>query len=117
MQPNWKEQLRTFGRVDREALAMKRPERFEAPASQHMISGAQIRAARAMMGWTARALAREAYVPDFTLEWIEGDGTLTIKDRKALVAIQVALEEAGIEFIGSTGVQLQPKSSKRKQSL
>ena len=94
---------------------MKRPEQLEAPASQHMISGAQIRGARAMLGWTARALARKAYVADFTIEWIEGDGKMTVKDRKALVAIQATLEAAGIEFLGghAPGVRLHHSSKRR----
>ena len=80
-----------------------------------MISGAQIRAARAMMSWTARALAREAYVPDFTLEWIEDDGTLTIKDRKALRSnLRLRWKEAGIEFIGSTEHLVQPKELEKE---
>jgi hypothetical protein len=52
---------------------MKHP----APKKSPAISGAQVRAARAMVGWTARALAKKAIVPMFTLEWIEGDGKLT----------------------------------------
>jgi hypothetical protein len=41
-----------------------------APKKSPAISGAQVRAARAMVGWTARALAKKAIVPMFTLEWI-----------------------------------------------
>jgi hypothetical protein len=71
-----------------------------------MISGAQIRAARALLGWSARALAKKAIVPEFTVEWIEGDGKIASKDRDALAALQATLEDAGIEFISSIGVQL-----------
>jgi hypothetical protein len=76
-----------------------------------MISGAQVRAARAMLGWTARALAKKAVVPIFTLEWIEGEGKITNPDRKALAAIQSELEAAGIEFLSgdAPGVRLHPK--------
>jgi hypothetical protein len=76
-----------------------------------MISGAQVRAARAMLGWTARALAKKAVVPIFTLEWIEGEGKITNADRKALAAIQSELEAAGIEFLSgdAPGVRLHPK--------
>jgi hypothetical protein len=79
-----------------------------------VISGAQVRAARAMVGWTARALAKKAVVPIFTLEWIEGDGKITSSDRKALAAIQSELEAAGIEFLGgpAPGVRLHPKMPK-----
>ena len=65
-----------------------------------------MRAARAMVGWTARALAKKAVVPMFTLEWIEGDGKLTNSDRKALAAIQSELEAAGIEVVRIAGSEL-----------
>ena len=65
-----------------------------------MITAAQIRAARAMLGWSVRALARKADVPEFAVEWIEGAGMISAKDRKAMKAIQSSLEEAGIEFVG-----------------
>jgi hypothetical protein len=80
------------------------------------ISGAQVRAARAMVGWTARALAKKAVVPMFTLEWIEGDGKLTNSDRKALAAIQSELEAAGIEFLvdsGAPGLRLHSTPRRR----
>ena len=68
-----------------------------------MITAAQIRAARAMLGWSVRALARKADVPEFAVEWIEGAGTISAKDRKAMKAIQSSFEEAGIEFVGTVG--------------
>ena len=71
-----------------------------------MITGAQVRAARALLGWTARSLAKRAIVPEHSLEWIEGDGNITGKDRVNLDAIRAALEAGGIEFIGLVGVQL-----------
>jgi hypothetical protein len=71
---------------------------------RHPISGAQVRAARAFLGWTARALAKKAEVPEFTLEWIEGHGEISGKDLKALANIQTQLEAAGIEFTDDEGV-------------
>ena len=73
-----------------------------------VISGAQVRAARALLGWTARALAVKASVPIFTIEWIEGEGKITGSDRKALAAVQETLEADGVDIIGSMGVQLPP---------
>jgi hypothetical protein len=76
------------------------------------ISGAQVRAARAFLGWTSRALAAKAAVRIFTIEWIEGDGKITGKDRNALAAIKAMLEDGGIEFTyneGISGVRLHPK--------
>jgi hypothetical protein len=40
------------------------------------------------------------------LGWIEGNGTITAKDRSALKALQLALEEGGSEFVDSVGVHL-----------
>jgi len=80
-----------------------------------VISGAQVRAARALLGWTARALALKASVPIFTIEWIEGEGKITGSDRKALASIKETLEADGVEFIGSVGVQL-PARKRRKVS-
>jgi len=84
---------------------------------RHPISGAQVRAARAFLGWTARALAKKADVPDFTLEWIEGHGQISGKDLKALAAILAQLETAGIEFTddaGIPGLRLHPRESESK---
>jgi hypothetical protein len=78
-----------------------------------VISGAQVRAARALLGWTARALAVKASVPLFTIEWIEGEGKITGSDRKALAAVQETFEHDGVEFIGSIGVQLHPKKRRK----
>ena len=78
-----------------------------------MITGAQVRAARALLGWTARSLAKKAIVPEHSLEWIEGAGKITSKDRDTLDALQATLESGGVEFIGSIGVQLKPDGRKR----
>ena len=78
-----------------------------------MIKGAQVRAARALLGWSARALAHKAHVPEHSLEWIEGAGKITAKDWEALEALGSTLEDAGIEFIGTIGVQMRPKKRVR----
>jgi hypothetical protein len=85
---------------------------MKSPRRREPISGAQVRAARAFLGWTARALAKKAEVPEFTLEWIEGHGQIAGKDLKALAVIQAQLEAAGIEFTedeGIPGLRLHPK--------
>jgi hypothetical protein len=84
------------------------------------ISGAQVRAARAFLGWTARALAKKAEVPEFTLEWIEGHGRITGKDLKALAALRGQLAAAGIEFTNENGVpglRLHPKHNGQESNL
>jgi hypothetical protein len=78
-----------------------------------VITGAQVRAARALLGWTARSLAKRAIVPEHSLEWIEGDGKITGKDRDNLGALKATLESGGVEFIGLVGVQLKPKGQAR----
>ena len=63
-----------------------------------MISGAQIRAARALLGWTAKDLAQTAKVGVSTVQRIENaEGTPNVHAAN-LAAIQSALEAAGIEF-------------------
>ena len=82
------------------------------------ISGSQVRAARAFLGWTARALATKAAVRTFTVEWIEGEGKITAKDLRDLAAIQATLEEGGIEFTnndGVLGVRLHPRNKRQKR--
>ena len=84
---------------------------------RHPISGAQVRAARAFLGWTARALAKKADFPELTLEWIEGHGQISGKDLIALAAIQAQLETAGIEFTddeGIPGLRLHPEKGTQK---
>lgn len=67
------------------------------------ITGSQIRAARALVRWSAKDLARGAGLGVATIsraEVEEGHTTLTTANLKA---IQVALENAGIEFIPGNG--------------
>jgi transcriptional regulator with XRE-family HTH domain len=67
------------------------------------ITGAQIRAARALVRWSAKELAREAGVGVATIsraEVEEGRTTLTTVNLKA---IQAALENGGVEFIPGNG--------------
>jgi hypothetical protein len=77
-----------------------------------------VRAARAFVGWTARALATKASVRTFTVEWIEGEGKIATKDLRDLAAIQATLEDGGIEFTNNDGVpgaQLHPSNKKQKR--
>jgi phosphopantothenoylcysteine synthetase/decarboxylase len=77
-----------------------------------MISGLQIRAARAFLVWDRRDLSREAAVPMATIEKIETVETISDKSMvSALSAIQAAFEAMGIEFTevdGVLGVRLRP---------
>lgn len=67
----------------------------------------QVKAARALLRWTAADLAKEAGLGAATVRRCEaGNGVL----EKAQIAIQSALEAAGVEFIpkngGGAGVRL-----------
>ena len=70
-----------------------------------MIISLQIRAARAMLKWSAEQLASQAAVSLRTVKRLELlDGPLNAR-AQTIEAIQAALESAGIEFIGSPGNQ------------
>jgi len=73
------------------------------PNSMDVITGAQIRAARALVRWTAEDLANAASVGVSTIRRAEaenGPPTITVANLKL---IRVALESAGIEFISENG--------------
>ncbi len=80
-----------------------------------MISTGQVRAARALLRWTAEDLANAAEVGVATIRRMEVLDGVPAGNVKTLIAIQQALEVAGIEFIGSPddgpGVRL--RSGKR----
>jgi len=65
----------------------------------HMITSAQIRAARGLLKWTQAMLAHRAQISVVTLNMIESDSV----DPRAstLRAIEQALARAGVEFIGN----------------
>jgi transcriptional regulator with XRE-family HTH domain len=72
-----------------------------------MILGRQIRAARALLGWTQAGLAKAAEVGQATVQRAEAtDGVPNIR-APILLAIETALARAGIEFIDNgVGVRL-----------
>ena len=67
------------------------------------LSGDQVRAARALLRWSAADLSRHSSVSLRTIrraELAEHDTTLTTANN---LAIRRALEEAGVEFIDENG--------------
>lgn len=67
------------------------------------ITGAQIRAARALLRWTAEDLAKSASVGVMTVRRAEAeDGAPSITTAN-LKLIRLTLEAAGIEFIPENG--------------
>jgi len=67
------------------------------------ITGAQIRAARALLRWTAEKLADTASVGLSTIRRAEADDSAPSITNANLKMIQLTLENAGIEFIPMNG--------------
>ena len=79
-----------------------------------MITGAQVRAAKALIKWSGSDLAKNANVSISSIRRIEAvDSVPDSTSVKVLNSIQKALEAAGVEFLGSPedgpGVRLKPK--------
>jgi transcriptional regulator with XRE-family HTH domain len=62
-----------------------------------MVSGAQVRDGRALLGWTARDLARRAHVCVFTVDQIER--TEHLSRYPGLATIEATLKGDGIVFL------------------
>ena len=77
---------------------------------------AQIRAARAFLGWSQDQLARRAGVGLATLQRIEQNEGIVKGNFSTILKIQKALEQAGIHFMedhsGQIGVRLENKDLK-----
>jgi len=65
---------------------------------EHMISRAQVRQARAILGWSVRDLAMRAFVGIAAVNLIEGADVLPSENSRQLAAVRATLEAAGIEF-------------------
>ena len=67
-----------------------------------MITGMQVRAAKALIRWSGADLAQKANVSLSSIRRIEAfDGLPDSASVKVLNSVQKALESAGIEFIGT----------------
>jgi transcriptional regulator with XRE-family HTH domain len=66
-----------------------------------MITGAQIRSARAALNWSAEELARRVGVSLRTIQRFELVDGIPASRSSSLMEVQSSLEAAGIEFIGS----------------
>jgi predicted transcriptional regulator len=65
-----------------------------------MVSSSQIKAARAMLGWSAIELANRSGVGSASIKRYEVQPGIPIANTKNLMAIRNTFEEAGIEFTG-----------------
>ena len=66
-----------------------------------MITGAQIRCARAALGWSIADLAKKTAISTRTILRMEAVNHVPSSTPANLNAIKSALEAAGIEFIGT----------------
>jgi transcriptional regulator with XRE-family HTH domain len=84
-----------------------------------MISGAQIRAARALLKWTAAELAERSGTNRFTIQRLEQVDGIPPSRSQTLIDLKRAFEDAGVEFIGSPengpGVRLRSSKAKHNQ--
>jgi transcriptional regulator with XRE-family HTH domain len=66
-----------------------------------MVSGAQIRAARALLNWSAEALAEKVGITRHTVQRLEQHDGIPPSRSQTLDDIRRAFEGAGVEFIGT----------------
>jgi transcriptional regulator with XRE-family HTH domain len=64
-----------------------------------VLTSDQIRAARALLGWSARELAARARVNITTVQRRERGAGQVNGNASSMLKIQTALEDAGIEFL------------------
>ena len=77
-----------------------------------MVTARQIRAGRALLGWSQQKLADHAILSLNTIRRIEGEvGDMRVS---SITAIEKALHKAGVEFLPGEGVRLAPVSPKRR---
>ena len=65
------------------------------------ITSAQIRAARALLRWSSQELSEVSGVGTATIKRMEVMEGVPAGNVRTLSAIQLALEKAGVEFVGS----------------
>ena len=78
-----------------------------------MVSSIQIKAARAMLGWSAIELAARCGIGSATIKRYEVQRGIPVANTKTLMIIRTTFEASGIEFTGdplvSPGVVLHLK--------
>ena len=79
-----------------------------------MFSPSQIRAARALVGWSQTEVATAAGLSIPTVKRAEADGGIHVSD-DAMVAIANALKKAGVEFISENGGGAGVRLAKRQR--
>ena len=81
-----------------------------------LITSDQIRAARALLRWSSADLARHSGIGTATIKRMEVMDGVPSGQVRTIEALRGALEDAGVEFIGSPsdrpGVRLKPAGDK-----
>jgi predicted transcriptional regulator len=70
------------------------------------LTSAQIRAARALLNWSARRLSEESGVSQSTIHRAETATGCPRTHELRLAAIKEALEKSGVDFLDCSGVRL-----------
>jgi transcriptional regulator with XRE-family HTH domain len=70
------------------------------------ITGAQIRAARALLNWSVRELSRRCGVSQSAISRAEKVDGLPGMQGRNLATVRSAFEDQGIEFLDTSGVTL-----------
>jgi hypothetical protein len=66
-----------------------------------MLTSGQIRAARALVRWSARELAEKAHLSLPTIQRLEAAEGIPSTSVQTMLSIKTALEKAGVEFTNS----------------
>jgi transcriptional regulator with XRE-family HTH domain len=66
-----------------------------------MLTGSQIRAARALLNWNASDVAEKVGVTRQTILRLEQSDGVPASKTQTMLALQKVFEEGGVEFIGS----------------
>ena len=78
-----------------------------------MLTGGQIRAARAFLNWSGADLAEKVNLSRNTIAKIEQNDAIPSMRLQTMIDLKRAFEEAGVEFMGTPdngpGVRLKPK--------
>jgi hypothetical protein len=75
-------------------------------ANKSILTSAQIRAARALLNWSARRLSDESGVSPSTIHRAESARACPSTHEQRLAAIKSALERSGVDFLDCSGVRL-----------
>ena len=75
-------------------------------ANKSILTSAQIRAARALLNWSARRLSDESGVSPSTIHRAESAQACPSTHEQRLAAIKRALERSGVDFLDCSGVRL-----------